>query len=343
MSWIKALCILVFFISGSCQKNTEQKSFVNTPIVHITGETMGTYYSVKINSKNIDKVKIKKLIEQKLKKINDIFSTYIPQSEISRINKLEAGVEFQVSEQMKNVLEVSEDLFKKSDGAFDPTVAPIVNRWGFGPVKKQGRPTDSQISTIMQSIGMNKYNLLNNKLVKQISELEIDLSAIAKGHGVDTIIDLLKSHGYKNILVEIGGEVRALGKKNQTTWAIGIEKPTALLGGGIQKIVPLINKSIATSGSYRNYQKYGDEVFSHTIDPKSGYPVKHKLISVSVIASKCLIADGWATALMVLGPEKGLKYANKEGLLAYFLVKTDKGIHEIMTNPFSSYLEGLKR
>ena len=146
---------------------------------------------------------------------------------------------------------------------------------------------------------------------------------------------ILTSIGFKSFLVEIGGEVRGQGlKPDGSKWRIGIEKPSEELGQAIQKIIDLENMSIATSGGYRNYLKYGDKIFSHTINPKTGRPVDHKLVSVSVLNPSCAVADAWATAFMVLGAEKGLDIANRLGLKAYFLVKTDKGFKELQSSKF---------
>lgn len=334
------LSVLVF----SCDFNKKKKNVFESHIVTISGQTMGTYYSIKLSEKKVDQAKVKADIDEKLELINQVFSTYIPTSEISKINQMDNKSQMTVSKQMQEVLEISRDIYFKSSGAFNPTVAPVVNRWGFGPIKEQGRPTEEEIKRLMINVGMKHFELRDNVLTKKTPHVQIDLSAIAKGYAVDTIFEYLKKEkGYRNVLVEIGGEVRGYGLKNKTTWAIGIEKPSEKLGSGIQKIVPLLNKSMATSGSYRNFLKYGDEVFSHTIDPETGFPVKHKLISVTVIDPKCVIADAWATALMVMGPEKGLKHANKEGLMAYFLVKTGKGIEEKATEAFTMYLKAFKR
>ncbi len=158
----------------------------------------------------------------------------------------------------------------------------------------------------MSSIGIDNISIQGNQLSKRSAKIYLDFSSIAKGQGVDDVGLVLESRGFKNYLVEIGGEVRARGKKpDGSLWAIGIEKPSENLGQTIQKVVNLNNQSIATSGSYRNYLKYGNDVFSHTISPKTGRPIQHELVSVSVIAENCAKADGWATALMAMGPKKG--------------------------------------
>lgn len=336
--------LFIFILCLSCDSSRKTS---DSQIVSVTGETMGTYYSVKIalNSnvssiKTIQSSELKKDIEIQLAKINQIFSTYLKNSEISQLNTLDNSKELKLSKQMLELLIVAKQIHSQSEGAFDPTIAPVVNRWGFGPLKNQNKPTPEEIATLMRSVGMDKFIINKNTIRKKTTATQLDFSAIAKGHAVDLLTNYLKNQkGFQNVLVEIGGEVRAIGSKQNQKWAIGIEKPTESLGGGIQKIIPLKNQSVATSGSYRNYIKYGDQIFSHTIDPQSGFPVSHKLISVTVIAPKCAIADAWATALMVMGPEKGLKFADKEGLLAYFLIKTDEGIKHRVSSAFTKYLD----
>lgn len=337
----KMFFLVIISLFFGCE-NTEKPVVSN--ITNITGKTMGTYYSIKIAGENVNKEKLSSEVDKLLKDFNQVFSTYINDSELSRINQQNPDLKIHLSSEMNEVLLLSKKLFKETKGAFDPTVGPIVNRWGFGPTKDLGKPSSDEIKVLMQKVGAKYFNLNNGVLTKQKAQLYIDLSAIAKGYAVDMVADYLRLHkGLKNILVEIGGEVKAQGRKAESLWAIGIEKPSNRLGSGIQKVVPLLNKSVATSGSYRNYLKYGDKVFSHTINPKTGMPVEHKLVSVTVIETKCAVADALATALMVMGPKKGLEYAQSKGHMAYFLVKTDSGFNEISSTAFKKYMLDLKR
>lgn len=319
---------LIILIQISCSKSKD--------LIHLTGSTMGTYYSVKLYSDQ-DKENLKVQVEEVLKEVNQVFSTYITDSEISRINQ--SSGEIEITPVFKEVLDLSLKINNESNGAFDPTVGPLVNLWGFGPNKERLKPSDKEIQKALENSGLNKLKIKENKLIKPSKEIYIDFSAIAKGQGVDDLGLVLESRGITDYLVEIGGEVRARGKKpDGKSWLVGIEKPSEKLGEAIQKVIKLDNLSIATSGGYRNYLKYGDKVFTHTIDPKTGYPVTHKLVSVSVLHKDCAVADAWATALMVLGDEKGLDIANRTGLKAYFLVKKDKDFIELKTENFKEFL-----
>jgi len=326
MKFISSIFILLTLFS--CLSEKEK-------IVHITGKTMGTYYSVKVVSSNIVVEDLKTQIDGLLKEINNVFSTYIEDSELSKLNKNQSLNSIKITPVLAEVLTLSKSIFKKSDGAFDVTIGPLVNMWGFGPDKIRKRPTDEDIKTKLTAVGSDKFKVSKDTIVKLAANLYIDLSAIAKGQAVDDLALTLANRGFKSFLVEIGGEVRAQGQKpDGSKWRVGIEKPSKQLGQAIQKIVALDSMSIATSGGYRNYLKYGDEIFSHTINPKTGKPVDHKLVSVSVLDPSCAAADAWATAFMVLGAEKGLDIANRLGLKAYFLVKTDKGFKEVQSSLF---------
>lgn len=335
------LSLLIPFIVFSC--NGKKKSFSET-IVTLNGKTMGTYYAIKIDEKQVDKEKIQKEIESLLQSLNSIFSTYLKTSELSAINQQKQGIQIKLSRDMNEVLTLSREIFFNTNGAFDPTVGPVVNRWGFGPDKDLQKPTEKEIKKLMINVGIKHFSLKDGYLVKKTPKLYLDLSAIAKGYVVDRVAKFLKNDkGFRNILVEIGGEVRAYGQKHSRVWAIGVETPSGQLGAGIQKVIPLLNRSIATSGSYRNYLKYGDKIFGHTINPKTGMPVEHKLVSVTVIDTNCANADAYATSLMVMGPKKGLEFAQKKGLMAYFLVKTNSGFEETSTKAFTSYMSAFKR
>jgi len=323
--------ILIFLFSVSCSKKVD--------IYNFKGSTMGTYYSIKIAANSLDEEQMKIQIEVILKEVNQVFSTYIKDSEVSRLNDYQGDGPVSITPVMKDLILLSKQINKSSDGFFDPTVGPLVNLWGFGPGGKRKKPSDKEIKNMMSSIGIENISIQGNQLSKRTPGIYLDFSSIAKGQGVDDVGLVLESKGLKDYLVEIGGEVRARGKKpDGSLWAIGIETPSEVLGQTIQKVVHLNNQSIATSGSYRNYLKYGNDVFSHTISPKTGKPITHKLLSVSVISENCANADGWSTALMAMGPEKGLEKANELGLKAYFLVKDKDKFKEMSTTNFGKSL-----
>ena len=240
---------------------------------------------------------------------------------------------------MLRVIDLSLDISKKSYGYFDITVGPLVDAWGFGPKGKQGKPSKSEIKTLLKNIGYEKISIKDGWLY-MAKPMKLDLSAIAKGFGVDELVKFLEYQGHQNLLVEIGGEVRSRGKKEDgSLWRVGIEGPSEKLGSKLVKIITLNNFSMATSGSYRNYLKLGDRVFNHTINPKTGAPIEHKTISVSVLHTYCADADAWATALMSMGAEKGLELANRNDLMAYFQVLNGKEIQKIGTKAFNKFIK----
>ncbi|MAX65513.1 MAG: FAD:protein FMN transferase ApbE [Halobacteriovoraceae bacterium] len=319
--------LMFFFIACSSEKK----------FVSIEGKTMGTYYRVQLYSSE-SKEKLKADIDKFLRLFNQVFSTYIEDSEVSKINKHKFD-QIKISDSMKKLIELSQNISRKSYGYYDPTVAPLVNLWGFGPHKVKSAPEKRVIEQAIKKVGFNKLEVKDDRLY-YLKGMELDFSAIAKGYGVDELVKFLEYQGYANLLVEIGGELRARGHKaDQTTWKVGIEGPNESLGASIIKVVPLKNKSMATSGSYRNYLKYGDKVFSHTIDPHTGMPVEHKTISVSVVHDYCADADAWATALMSMGAEKGLDIADKNGLAVFFQVKEGDKIVYKASSYFDKYLK----
>lgn len=328
---MKTLLLSLFLFIGC---NSEVK------LIEVSGDTMGTYYKIKSYT-SADEKEVKQEVDKLLRLFNNIFSTYIPNSEVSKINNSKFQ-RFELSKPMKQVMILSLDINKKSHGYFDVTVGPLVNAWGFGPDGKRKKPTVDQIDLLMETSNSELLSLEDDILRLKKKGIYLDFSSIAKGYGVDEVIKFLEYKGHSNFLVEIGGEIRTRGNKpDGSLWKLGIEGPSNQLGGKISKVVPLKNMSMATSGSYRNFVKYGDEIFSHTIDPKTGRPVEHKLISVSVLHEYCADADAWATAFMSMGPEKGLDLANKQGLPAYFQVKDGKNIKILTSRAFDKYLKNI--
>ncbi|HDR1021705.1 TPA: FAD:protein FMN transferase [Pasteurella multocida] len=324
----------------ACDKSPE--------VVTLQGKTMGTTYSVKYIDDaqvTLSSSDVHEKIELLLRDVNNKMSTYIATSELSLLNqstRTEAPIE--ISNDLGIVLQESIRLHGVTEGALDVTVGPIVNLWGFGPEKgKTKENMDDKVQKAKQWVGIDKMKLyyINNKylLQKTIPQLYIDLSAIAKGFGVDKVAQYVESIGAKNYLVEIGGEVRAKGKKlDGKAWQIAIEKPTFDGSRAISQIVGLKDMAMATSGNYRNYFEENGERFSHEIDPKTGYPIKHRLASITVISDSAMTADGLATGLYVLGEEKALEVAEKYNLRVYLIVKTDNGFEARMSSAFEKLI-----
>jgi len=251
--------------------------------------------------------------------------------------------EMPVSAELAGLVQRSQAISEQTDGAFDITVGPLVNLWGFGP---KGRvisaPSADKIASIRTRVGYQKLGVSQNPpLLKKSNNLQVDLSAIAKGYAVDQLASLLVAKGINNYLVEIGGELKLSGNKpNGESWKIAIEAPLTTERSA-QHVLPISNIAMATSGDYRNYFEEGGVRYSHTINPLTGAPIKHALVSVTVLHPSCADADALATALMVMGDKKGVEFAKHHDLAAYFLTKAQEGaeLESFATAKFNTFLK----
>jgi thiamine biosynthesis lipoprotein len=316
-------------------------SSFNPELVSFSGPTMGTTYTVKFyTTPDVDNSrKLKDDVDAVLVKVNKLMSTYDPTSELSEFNKLSAGSALEVSNDMAYVIDKALLISQMSQGAYDVTVGPLVNLWGFGPGKREDKvPNQAAIDEAKLRVGY-QYLGLDGHILKKAKDIYVDLSSIAKGYGVDEVARVLRENGINSYLVEVGGEIVSKGlKEDGSPWKIAIESPA---GGHeiAERIVSLVDVAIATSGDYRNYFEKNGVRYSHTINPITGRPITHRLVSVTVIDKTTTMADGLATAITVLGPEKGLKFAQENGIAAYLLVKTDFGFEERPSEAFQSYLK----
>ncbi len=293
---------------------------------------MGTQYHIRlpVTSSINDAPRWKQLqydIDALLLAINKEMSPYIEDSSISRFNQAKNTNWFPISREFLSVINTAQSVSLDSQGAFDITVMPLVNLWGFGTLNKTSIPSQQQIEYSLNQIGYQSLQTRQQPAAirKQKPELSIDLSAIAKGYAVDAIGILLEKRGIKRYLVEIGGEIRVRGKNKQNqAWRIAIEKPTTL-ARSVQQGVLLKDGAIATSGDYRNYYEKEGKRYSHTINPKTGYPITHKLASVTILNKSAMVADAQATAIMVLGEKQGKVYALQQGLMVYMIIRSEKG------------------
>lgn len=281
------------------------------------GPTMGTLYMVKIFDPpaGLD-ADWQQRVDAELRRVNDQMSTYLESSELSQFNASASTDWFDVSEETAMVVAKSLEIHRLSGGAFDVTVAPLVNAWSFGPGKRNlTPPDDATIDSLQAKIGSDdiEARLDPPAIRKSRPDLTVDLSAIAKGHGVDRVVAVLNRLGADNVFVEIGGEVRVTGDKAGKPWTVGIQQPD-VAGEVVAVAYPLRDRAIATSGDYRNFFEFDGNRYSHTIDPRTGRPVDHNVASVSVVADDCMTADAWATAFNVLGTEASRELADSLGL-----------------------------
>lgn len=324
--------IVAVFLLSSCAKPAQPE------LNRVSGYTMGSQYHISWFGGEASPSEVYEQVEDRLAHLVSVFSTYEPDSELSRLNSSSerlVGQRVPVSGELMSVLNDASYINRYSMGRLDVTVGPLVNLWGFGPEVSEDVPEVSEITQLLDQIGMNKLELFpgtNEVMLK--APLYIDLSAVAKGWAVDDIGLLLEAMGINDYLVEVGGEVRIRGKKPDGDWRIAIERPVMAFGQEAQKIIAPGNHAVATSGDYRNYFEKDGQRYSHTIDPLTGYPVRHALASVSVILPTCSLADAWATALNVAGPEAGMALAEANDLPVYMIIRDGDGFREEASSAF---------
>ena len=321
------LPLLVLLILGTIWITRQQN---DTPYQHDEGFIFGTIYHVTYQSDT----NYQKEIVAELQKVDNSLSPFNKTSIISRINRNENVT---VDEMFKEVFTLAESISKETDGAFDITVAPMVNAWGFG--FKQGKmPSKEVIDSLRNIVGYNKVALVNGRVKKENPNTMLDCSAIAKGYGSDVVARFLKSKGIDNYMVEIGGEVVTSGNsEKRVPWRIGVNKPTddsLNTNTELQTVLNVTDKAMATSGNYRNFYYKNGKKYAHTIDPKTGYPVQHNILSATVIANNCAEADAYATSFMVMGLDGAKKIlAQHPDLLAYLIYSDAKGKNQVWYSP----------
>ncbi len=311
--------------------------------IHIKGKTMGTTYNIKVVTRLFSqKYDLQNLVSRRLDEINSSLSTYDTASEISRFNSMTSlENKFYPSKDFFDVLLISRILYELVGDVWDPSLDPIVNAWGFGREgPKSCIPELDNIKLMLDNIGFGKAVIFcnDNCIKKGFVEATIDLASIAKGFGVDQISNLLLQEGFKNFLVEIGGEVYARGyRQDGQCWLVGINDPTRTSSfNKMYKSLPLYNRAIATSGNYRNFFQVDGEIYSHIIDPRTGYPVSNDLVSVSIIASNCTLADGLATALMMLNPEDSISLVNSLPSVECLIIVSESKNGDLLLRSYNS-------
>ena len=305
----------------------------------VTGPTMGTFYSVRIPGEHPDeeKQRFQELIQRELAAVDARMSTYRDDSELSALNASVSTDPVEVSEPLFEVLGAALDISRQTGGAYDITIGPVVNAWGFGPggLEPEG-VSPAAISELLDRVGYQKLRLdaEQHQVRKEQPDLFLDLSSIAKGYAVDRVALALEDEAVEDYWVEVGGEVRVAGHNREgAPWRLGIERPQ-LAPGSVQRILHLDGHAVATSGDYRNYREVDGERYSHILDPRTGWPIRHRLASVSIVHSSCMIADGLSTALLVMGPEEGYELAVQNDLAAFFVARKGQGFEERATPAF---------
>ena len=291
--------------------------------IRMAGEVFGTSYSVQYYSEQ--KHDFQQAFDSLFYVINKSMSTYQTNSDISKLNRNESNT---VDDHFINVFKKSQEIYKTTEGVFDPTIGILVNAWDFGPEGRIVRLDSLKIDSLMLTVGLNKVRLEDHKIIKENSGAFIDFNAIAKGYGVDVIANFLESQNVQNYIVEIGGEIHCKGSniEKQKPWKVGVEMPHFDRTQSIMKAISLKDESMATSGTYRKF-KTDDQGnrYSHIIDTKTGYPSKTNLLSISVITDNCMTADGYATAFKAMGIEKVKEFLKTHPeLKVFFIFENDK-------------------
>ena len=316
-----APAIFVFLVFGALL--WRRPAAVEEPQVQrFNGATMGTTWSVLVAGPAEPSLSLE--VQAELDRVDALMSTWKPDSELSKLNA--APATSSLSPQTLEVLVLARTVHEQTGGAFDVTVGPLVNAWGFGPEGVQA-PDEDELRRISTFVGQELLILGDSSATKAHPELYVDLSAIAKGYAVDLVSQRLEELGYGDHMVEVGGEIRVSGLKDiDTPWVLAVEAPVAGQRGQVHRQFQATDLALATSGDYRNFREVeGGERVSHTIDPRVGLPIEHDLASVSVVHERCVLADAYATAINVLGPEDGYRLAQELQLEALLVVRNEDG------------------
>ena len=324
------LPFLLFLIIGTYLAITRKEEAKDIPFQYCEGAIFGTVYHA---TYQCDSSLNSKILEE-LQAVDQSLSMFNPNSTISQIN---SGKSNETDSLLRTIFHIAREVSQATDGAFDITVAPLVNAWGFG-FKHGALPDSLQVDSLRQLIGWNRISLKDNKFFREDPRMIIDLSAVAKGFGSDCVAQMFRKHGINNFMIEIGGEVVTSGLSPKAkAWRIGVNKPqedSTSTSNELQTILQMNNCAMATSGNYRNFYIDNGRKIAHTIDPKTGYPVQHSILSSTVIAPTCAIADAYATAFMVLGLENSLQVLDKHPeLMAYFIHTDKEGNYQVWKSP----------
>ena len=339
---MKAKVLKIFLISLIAGAAIFYYFYHSQPSQIMTGETMNTYYRIVIRDGH-ENTLLHNMIKDELLQINKEMSVFDSMSDISQFNQNTEEKWIDIPENLSVVLKASYQIYNQTNGYFDPSIGPLAEIWGFGVNKTHKIPSAEEIKAAKQNVGLDKITFSRDfrKAKKSNLNISLNLSAIAKGYAVDRIAQLLEAQGYQNYIVDIGGEIRTKGGRsnNEAGWNIAIARPDSETVGNYAYAVRLIDMSVATSGDYRNYFDMEGKHYSHTIDPKTGYPVEHNLASVTVFDKECMRADALATGIMSMGEKKGIEFANKHKIPVILFVHSDDGFQTVMSNEGKNLLQ----
>jgi thiamine biosynthesis lipoprotein len=327
------LPLLLLLLVVGCQPAQQVKEY------QLQGKTMGTYYVVKFYSEQQpDLVALQQQLDTELELINDLMSTYRPDSELMRFNLQLTTEPVTLTAATAKVIAEAIRIGEQSGGMLDITVGPLVELWGFGARGRiEHAPEQAELDAIRARVGLDKIALNGLELRKLHPEVAIDLSTIAKGYGVDRLAEILLAEGYQSFMVDIGGDMRVGAAKPSGNWKIAVEKPVSS-ERSVQRILELNTMALATSGDYRNYFEEEGVRYSHLIDPLSGRPIQHRTVSSTVLHPDAITADAYATTIHVMPAEQALAFANQYQIAALLVVKTDQGFLELYSEAFKPFL-----
>lgn len=347
MTFFRAALLGACVLFSGCDSATTPATPASTATV-LDGKTMGTFWRVSVIG--VDEAKAQALrakVQAQLDADDRLLSTWKNDSALMRFNHATDTRPWPVSEAMADIVTLSLRIGAKTHGAMDITVGPLVNLWGFGPDKQPVATPDAQAIAVAKArTGLQHLQVINQSgrqfLQKDIPDLFVDLSTVGEGYAADHLARLMEQEGISRYLVSVGGALVSRGMNGEgKPWRVAIQKPTDQ-ENAVQAIVDINGHGISTSGSYRNYYELDGKRISHVIDPQTGQPITHKLVSVTVIAPTALEADGWDTGLMVLGPEKAQQVVREQGLAVYMIVKEGEGFKTWMSPQFRTFLVGEK-
>ncbi len=343
MTILRTMLLGIVILLAGCD-NTSAPATPKAQVTVLDGKTMGTFWRVSVVGLDQNRVEeLRQKVQTLLDGDDQLLSTWKNDSALMRFNHSQSTTPWPVSEGMADIVTESLRIGQKTQGAMDITVGPLVNLWGFGPDKQPVKtPTQAQIDAAKARTGLEKLTVINRAgqqyLQKSIPDLYVDLSTVGEGYAADHLARLMTEEGISRYLVSVGGALVSRGMNGEgQPWRVAIQKPTDR-ENAVQAIVDINGHGISTSGSYRNYYELDGQRISHVIDPQTGRPITHKLVSVTVIAPTALEADGWDTGLMVLGTEKAQQVVREQGLAVYMIMKEGDGFTTWMSPQFRAFL-----